>query len=291
MQVHFGNREFRLSNEVSIPCIGFGTWRIPDGEVAVKSVSTAISCGYSHIDTAAIYGNEKSVGAAIEKNDVERSDLFVTTKLWDTEHNYEKAIKAFRKSLDDLGTDYADLYLIHWPTTLEETTDCHKINLDAWKALEYLYRNGEVRAIGVSNFLVEYLEPLLEKAEIIPMVNQIEFHIGQVDSKTVELCNKNDILIEAWGPLGGGEIVNHPALIKIAEKYDISVAQLCLRWCLQNNTLPLVKSVSEERIKNNIDVFDFSITDDDMDFLNNMEYIGGSGLYFEKFRREEYRLA
>ncbi|GHT92430.1 2,5-diketo-D-gluconic acid reductase [Alphaproteobacteria bacterium] len=289
MTVKFSDRAFCLANGISIPAVGFGTWRVPDGDIAVKSVLAALNGGYTHIDTAAIYGNEKSVGVAIKESGISRKDLFITTKLWDTEHSYDKALLAFDQSLADLGIDYVDLYLIHWPTIREESPDFSQINLDTWRALELLYEHGRAKAIGVSNFLGDYLSNLLEKAKVVPAINQIEYHIGQIHQKTVDICQKNNILIEAWGPLGGGDIVDHPALKGLVEKYNVSVAQLCVRWCLQNNTLPLVKSVNPERIKKNLDVFDFAITDEDMNFLNEMGYIGGSGLYFEKFQMEEYQ--
>ncbi len=266
---------YKLNNGVEIPCIGFGTWQTPDGQVAMDSVKNAIRAGYRHIDTAAAYGNEKSVGKGIADSDVKREELFITTKLWNNNRGYDKTLNAFEKSLNELDTDYVDLYLIHWPAN---KSDGKKINADTWRAFEQLYKEGKIKAIGVSNFLVHHLEDLKETAEIMPMVNQIEFHPGQMQVETVQYCKANNILVEAWSPLGTGRMLKNPDLIEIAEKYGVSVARLCIRWCLQNDTLPLPKSVTPERIIENTKVFDFTISDDDMQKINGMPYIGGSGL-------------
>lgn len=270
---------FKLSNGVDIPCIGFGTWQTPDGDVAINSVKHAINAGYRHIDTAAIYGNEKSVGRAILESPIKREKLFITTKLWNSERGYDKTLKAFEKSLTSLGMEYLDLYLIHWPAVKANGV---KINAETWKAIEKLYKDGVIKAIGVSNFLAHHLKDLLETAEIVPMVNQIEFHPGYMQTETVEFCKSNNILIEAWSPLGTGKLLSNPELKRIADKYNKSVAQVCIRWCLQNKTLPLPKSVTPARIEENADIFDFIISDTDMKTINKMPFIGGSGLNPDK---------
>lgn len=269
---------YRLNNGVEIPCVGFGTWQTPDGDTAVNSVLTALEAGYRHIDTAAIYGNEKGVGEAIRRGGVNREDLFVTSKLWNSDRGYKETLAAFEVTMEKLGLEYLDLYLIHWPAIQKQFADWQEINAQTWKAFEDLYAKGKIRAIGVSNFLPQHLTPLLESAAVKPAVNQIEFHPGYMQAQTVKVCRANDILVEAWSPLGTGRMLGNPDLIALAEKYGVSVARLCIRWCLQNNTLPLPKSVTPERIRENTQVFDFEIATDDMRTINAMPYIGGSGL-------------
>lgn len=266
---------FKLFNGTQIPCIGFGTWQIPDGKTAIDAVKYALEAGYRHIDTAAVYQNEKSVGKAIAGSGIDREEIFVTSKLWNTDRGYETTLKAFEKSLKNLGLDYLDLYLIHWPCN---TSGGANLNSETWRAFEKLYGDGLVRAIGVSNFLVHHLEALLATAHIVPMINQIEFHPGQMQSDILGFCRARGILIEAWSPLGTGRMLDNPELKEIAAKYGKSVAQICIRWCLQNGTLPLPKSVTPSRIRENCKVFDFAIDQTDMDAINAMPYIGGSGL-------------
>ncbi len=267
---------YTLSNGYEIPCVGFGTWQTPDGETAVASVKKAIEAGYRHIDTAAVYGNEESVGKAIRESGVAREDLFITSKVWNTERGYESTLKAFDVTMEKLGLDYLDLYLIHWPASSSQFDNWVELNKETWRAMVELYQAGRIRAIGVSNFLVHHLEPLMD-AEVKPMVNQIEFHPGQMQEETVRFCKENGILIEAWSPLGTGRMLTNETLMAIAKEYDKSVAQLCVRWCLQNEVLPLPKSVTPSRIEENLNVFDFTIKDEDMETINAMEYFGGSG--------------
>ena len=271
------NDDFILSNGYKIPCVGFGTWQTPDGATAVSSVKAALSFGYKHIDTAAVYGNEKSVGTGIAESKVSREELFVTSKVWNKDRGYEKTIAAFNKTLSDLGLDYLDLYLIHWPANAKQFSNWDEINLETWRAMTKLYKEGKIRSIGVSNFLPHHLKSLM-KTEIPPMVNQIEFHPGQMQNETVDYCKKHNMLVEAWSPLGTGRMLSNETLKEIAAKYNKSVAQLCIRWCLQNEVLPLPKSVTPSRIKENSEIFDFVISDEDMSTINSMEYCGGSGM-------------
>ena len=254
---------FTLSNGYKIPCIGFGTWQTPDGETAVNAVKEAIKLGYKHIDTAAIYGNEKSIGKAIKESGINREELFITSKVWNKERGYKTTLKAFEKTLNDLCIDYLDLYLIHWPASVNQFKDWDNINLETWRAMTELYKAGKIKSIGVSNFMPHHLKSLME-TEIKPMVNQIEFHVGFMQEETFKYCNDNNILIEAWSPLGTGKMLDNETLKEIANKYNKSIAQLCIRWCLQNNTLPLPKSVTPSRIKENTEIFDFVISDEDM---------------------------
>lgn len=267
-----------LNNGYHIPCLGFGTWQSPDGETTVSAVRSAVRAGYRHIDTAAAYKNETSIGKALKLLDIPRTELFITSKVWDDSRGYGKTMQSFQKTLDDLQTDYLDLYLIHWPATKYRCPDWEAVNLDTWRAMTELYRKGYIKAMGVSNFLPEHLEALM-RTEIIPMVNQIEYHPGQMQEEVVDYCKQNGILIEAWSPLGTGRMLSDQRLQDIASNYGKSAAQLCIRWCLQNGVLPLPKSVTPSRIMENADVFGFDISDEDMAEINSMPYFGGSGLH------------
>lgn len=272
------NDTYRLNNGYEIPCVGFGTWQTPDGESAVMAVSEAIRNGYRHIDTAACYENEVGVGHGIKASGIEREKLFITSKVWNTERGYEKTIAAFENTLSALGLEYLDLYLIHWPASHSQYDNWEEINLETWRAMTELYKAGRIKSIGVSNFLPHHLEALM-KTEVSPMVNQIEYHPGLIQAETVDYCKKHSILVEAWSPLGTGRMLNNEILKSIADKYEKSVAQLCIRWCLQNGVLPLPKSVTASRIAENTRVFDFEIMAEDMAAINSMLYFGGSGLH------------
>lgn len=273
---------YKLRNDVLIPSIGFGTWQIPKGDTVINAVKSAINIGYRHIDTAAVYGNEKGVGQGIKESGTDRKELFVTSKVWNSERGYETTLKAFDKTLSDLQLDYLDLYLIHWPAAEHQFENWKQLNADTWRAMEELYNSGRIRSIGLSNFLPNHLEPLMEHATIQPMVNQIEYHPGYMQAECVEFCKKHDILVEAWSPLGSGKLLDHPTLKSIAEKYNKSVAQLCIKWVLQNGLLPLPKSATPTRIKQNFEVLDFNITPEDMQLINQLEPSGISGLHPDK---------
>ncbi len=270
-------KDFLLSNGYQIPEIGFGTWKTTD-EQAADVVKTALAMGYRHIDTAAYYFNEQGIGKGIAESGIPREELFVTSKVWSTDRGYESTLRAFEKSLANLGLDYLDLYLIHWPASPKRQADWDEVNLDTWRALTELYEAGKVRAIGVSNFLPYHLESLM-KTRVKPMVNQIEYHPGENKQETVEYCQKNGVLVQAWSPLGRTRILEHELLKEIAAKYEKSVAQICIRWALQNGVLPLPKSTTPSRIKENLEVFDFEISKEDMERITGMEPCGGSGLH------------
>ncbi|VTR52560.1 aldo/keto reductase [Sphingobacterium thalpophilum] len=270
-------KSFKLNNGIDIPAIGFGTWQIPEGDEAYRAVKEALSAGYTHIDTAAVYGNENSVGKAIKDSGIDRSHLFITTKLWNTERGYDKTLAAFDKSLATLGLDYLDLYLIHWPANETQFEDWAAINADTWKALEHLYKQGKVKAIGVSNFPKPYLEKLLETAEVIPAVNQIEFHPGHLQEETVELCKAHDILVQAWSPLGSGRILQDETLSALATSKHTSVGQICIQFALAQGILPLPKSTNPENIKRNLDMDSFELSAEDLDTISKLPAMGFSG--------------
>ncbi|OKZ64604.1 MAG: oxidoreductase [Clostridium sp. 28_12] len=268
-------RRLKLYNGIEIPEIGFGTWHIKDEKELEFSIKTAVENGYTHIDTASKYKNEELIGNTIEKYNIPREKLFITSKLWNEDKGYDNTIKAFQETLDRLKTDYLDLYLIHWPMTAD---NWEELNAETWRAFEDLYKMGKVKAIGVSNFMIQHMESLRKTANIFPMVDQIEFHPGMMQKEILEYCRNNNIVVEAWSPLGFGRMLDNEDLKRIADKYKKSVAQICVRWCVQNNVIPLPKSTHLERIKDNIDIYDFIISDEDMEYINNMEYFAGSGL-------------
>jgi len=266
---------YKLYNGVCIPCIGFGTWQIPNGEVAVSAVKIAFSAGYRHIDTAAIYGNEESVGLAIRQSGVPREEIFVTSKLWNDAHSYKDAMNAFKQTMERLGLDYLDLYLIHWPNPVKYRNRWQDANAGTWKAFEELYKAGRIRSIGVSNFQIHHIEELLKTAAVVPMVNQIRLCPGDTQDDLVEYCREHNILIEAYSPLGTGLIFDVPEMKAMAEKYNKSIAQICIRWSLQMGFLPLPKSTNPERIKANSEVFDFELTQDDVKAIASLKGVCG----------------
>jgi diketogulonate reductase-like aldo/keto reductase len=266
---------FVLSNGVKIPCIGFGTWLAEDGAQAKQAVLDAFAAGYTHIDTAEDYGNEQSVGDAIKESGIAREYLFVTSKLQNRFHSYHLALGAFEETMRKLQLDYLDLFLIHWPNPIYFRDHWQEANAGAWKAMEELYRAGRIRAIGISNFQPRHIDELLKTAEIVPMANQIRLCPGETQTELVEYCRAHDMLLEAYSPFGHGDVFRDPAMQEMAHKYSKTVAQICVRWSLQRGYLPLPKSVSAERIKENIDVFDFELTQEDMDTITHMPGYGG----------------
>lgn len=267
---------YTLLNGVKIPCIGFGTWQTPDGEVAYESVLTALKCGYRHIDTATAYGNEESVGKAIndflKSGEAKRSDLFITTKLHNKDHGYEATKNAIERSLSLLGLDYLDLYLIHWPNPIFFRDNWAKANAGSWKAMEEAYEAGKIRAIGLSNFFERHIDKLMETAKIPPMVNQIKICPGIAQQELVKFCKDRNMEVEGYSPLGTGGSFKSEVLKRIAQKYGKSIAQVCVRWSLQQGAIPLPKSVNPERIAQNSQVFDFSLEDEDCKAIDEINY-------------------
>lgn len=254
-----------LNNGVRMPQLGFGVWQVDD-DTAEKAVITALEAGYRSIDTAKIYFNEEGVGRAIRAAGVPREELFVTTKLWNTEHEYDKALRAFDDSLAKLGLDYLDLYLIHWPVPAQDHYT------DAWRALEKLYADQRVRAIGVSNFTVQTMSRLLDEFDVVPAVNQIELHPRFTQEELRKLHAVHDIATEAWSPLGQGKgLLDEPVLATVAAKHGKTPAQVVLRWHLQLGNVVIPKSVTPSRIAENLAVFDFTLDDEDMAALATLD--------------------
>ena len=268
---------FTLSNGVKVPCIGYGTWQTPDGETTKECVKMAIQAGYRHIDTAFAYGNEVSVGEGIKASGIRREEIFVASKHWVTERGYEKTITAVESSLKNLGVDYMDLYLVHWPCVEKCSPHWKEINAETWRGIERMYQEGKLRAIGVSNYQKKHLEALDETASIKPMVNQIEFHPGYTQMDNVLYCQDRGMLVEAWSPLGSGAVLKDERLAVIAAKYNKSVAQLCVRLALQCDILPLPKSTNPLRIAQNAEVFNFVISEEDVQTLLQLPLLGFSG--------------
>lgn len=257
------SHSFKLANGVEMPCLGLGTWKSHDGEEVQNSVISAIKEGYRHIDTAAIYRNELGVGKGIAANGTSREKLFLTSKVWNPDQGYEETLKAFNQSLKKLKTDYLDLYLIHWPV---KGKYCK-----TWEVLEKIYDEGRVRAIGVSNFMQHHLEKLLETARILPMVNQIEFHPRLSQPDLVKFCQDRNIQVEAWSPIMKGKVNDIYELIEIGRDYGKTAAQVTLRWALQKGIVVIPKSVKVERIRENSQIFDFELKEDEMVLIDSLD--------------------
>ncbi len=258
-----------LNNGVKMPWLGLGVYKSAPGQEVETAVRIAIENGYRSVDTAKFYDNEEGVGKAIRDSGVKREDIFVTTKVWNTDQGYERTLQAFEASRKRLGMDYVDLYLIHWPGT--------RLYKETWKALEKLYKDGYVRAIGVCNFKIHHLENLLQDCEFVPMVNQVEFHPRLTQADLLAYCKQHNIQMEAWAPLMRGRLMNDPTVNRIAKAHGKTPAQVLLRWDLDHGVVTIPKSVREERIKENSDIFDFSLTAEEiaaLDALNADERTG-----------------
>ena len=260
---------YKIYNGVEIPCMGLGTWQSSD-ETAKNAVLAALSHDYRLIDTAAAYGNERGVGEGIKASGLKREEIFVTGKLRNADHGYKATLEAFELTMEKLQLEYLDLYLIHWPNPVQYRTHWQEATAGTWKAFEELYRAGRIRAIGVSNFLPHHIEELMKTAEIKPMVNQLKLCPGITQPEIVEYCRRNDIVVEAYSPFGTGLIFGVSEMKEMAARYGKTVGQLCLRWCLQKDFVSLPKSANPMRIKENAQIFDFELSDEDMNFISNL---------------------
>ena len=253
-----------LNNGLQMPQLGFGVWQV-ENDQATEAVKKALEAGYRSIDTAMIYQNEQGVGKAIRESNMPREELFITTKVWNSDHGYENTLQAYERSLEELGLDYVDLYLIHWPTPKYDEY------IDTYKALEKLYQDGRVKAIGVCNFHIDHLERLLKECDVKPVLNQVECHPHLAQNDMKAFCAEHDIFVEAWSPLEqGGDVLKDEAVQRIAEAHGKTPAQVVLRWHLQNNTIVIPKSVTPSRIEENFNVFDFELSAGDMEDINQL---------------------
>ncbi len=270
-------KNLTLNDGNVIPHIGFGTYKATEEE-GIAAVKLALQKGYRLLDTAAKYENEVAVGRGIKESGVAREEIVVTTKVWRENLGYDQTLAAFEASLQKLGLDYVDLYLIHWPANFKNFgEDWKQVNAATWRAMEDLQATGKIKSIGVSNFLETHLEALLETAKVIPAVNQIEFHPGYWQENTVRFCKENGIITEAWSPLARGKVFENPVLKTIADKYRKSVSQVCLRWCIEHGVVPIPKSTTPERIEDNLGIFDFELTPEEVLQINQLPEMGFSG--------------
>ncbi|MGP4069792.1 aldo/keto reductase [Halobacillus sp. B29] len=249
-----------LNNGVPMPKLGLGVYKMEEEQEVVRAVQSALDLGYRHLDTASFYGNESGLGRGIRESGVPREELFITTKVWNDEQGYEETLDAFDRSLDRLGLEYLDLYLIHWPVPGKFT--------ETWKAMEKLYREGRVKAIGVCNFMEHHLEELMDEAQVKPVVDQVEFHPRLYQENLLRYCQDRDIHVEAWSPLARGNYFDEPVLQELAARYDKTAAQIILRWHWQLGIIIIPKSSNKDRQKQNADLFDFSLTNDDMEKIS-----------------------
>jgi diketogulonate reductase-like aldo/keto reductase len=251
-----------LNNGVKIPRLGLGVYQTPTGETTLRAVTYALKIGYRHIDTAWLYGNEGDVGRAVRESGIPREEVFITTKVWNTDQGYDTTLTACERSLRNLGLSHIDLYLIHWPV--------QGMSKDTWRAMVQLLKEGKTRAIGVSNYEIFHLQEILQELEVAPSVNQVEFHPFLYQEELLQFCNNNRIQLEAYSPLTRGEKLNHPAIVGLAKRYGKTSPQILIRWSLQHDLVVIPKSIHENRIKENSQVFDFELEEKDMKLLDSL---------------------
>lgn len=268
-------KTIQLNNGVNIPAIGYGTYKTSENDVSI--ILSALECGYRLLDTASIYKTEQQTGAAIRESGIPREEITVISKVWRNDLGYHKTKEAFAKSLKQTGLNYLDLYLIHWPANARNFNNWQKTNAETWRAMEELLEEGKIKSIGVSNFWPEHLEALLDSAKIKPAVNQIEFHPGYWQPETTQYCKEKGIFLQAWSPLARGRIFGNEILIEIANRHHKTVSQIALRWIVQQGVIPIPKAASKERMNENFDIFDFALSDEEMELINNLPETGFSG--------------
>lgn len=269
-------KTFQLSNGVKLPAVGYGTYLSTDGN-GKQVILTALEAGYRYLDTASFYGNEGEIGEAVAESQIPRDELFLASKVWKDEMGYEQTKAAFERSLGRLKTDYLDLYLVHWPKKAPDDADWKHCLKETWRAMEDLYSEGRIRAIGVSNCLPHHLETLMESAKVKPMINQLELHVGYLQPTAVDYCRKNDILVQAWSPLGRRRVLENATVLSMAEKYKVTPAQFLLGFLYQEGFSVIPKASAKERMLENQDIFGFTITKEDRYFLECLPQAGWSG--------------
>lgn len=269
-------KTFQLSNGVRLPAVGYGTYLSTDGN-GKQVILTALEAGYRYLDTASFYGNEGEIGEAVAENQIPRDELFLASKVWKDEMGYEQTKAAFERSLERLKTDYLDLYLVHWPKKTPDDADWKHCLKETWRAMEDLYSEGRIRAIGVSNCLPHHLEALMESAKVKPMVNQLELHVGYLQPTAVDYCRKNDILVQAWSPLGRRRVLEDATVLSMATKYKVTPAQFLLGFLYQEGFSVIPKASAKARMLENQDIFGFTITKEDRYFLECLPQTGWSG--------------
>lgn len=265
-----------LNNGVEIPAVAFGTYKAADGKSA-DVIRTAIEAGYRYFDTASFYGTETYLAEAVRESGISRDEIFIASKLWKTEMGYDNVKKAFGRTLENLETDYLDLYLIHWPLPEPGYKEWKQLDKETWRAMEELYQEGKIRAIGLSNFLPHHIENILEDCTVRPAVDQIEYHPGYSQEAAVQYCKERDILVQAWSPIGRQRVLTEPLVQELAEKYGVSPARICLKFAVQRGIIPLPKSSSMERMKENLDLYSFELEQEDIWRLATMPQAGWSG--------------
>lgn len=272
-----------LNNGVEIPAVAFGTYKAADGKSA-DVIRAAIGAGYRYFDTASFYGTETYLAEAIRESGIPRRDFFIASKLWKDEMGYENVKSAFERTLNNLRTDYLDLYLIHWPLPEPGYKEWRQLDKETWRAMEELYEAGKIRAIGLSNFLPHHIENILKDCRVRPAVDQIEYHPGYSQEAVVNYCRERGILVQAWSPIGRSRVLDEPLVKELAAKYDVSPAQICLKFAVQRNIIPLPKSSSEDRMRENLDLYSFELEQDDIWRLSTMPQTGWSGEHPDRAR-------
>ncbi len=271
------NRSILLSDGVELPTVGLGTYLSPDGNVVAESIRYAIECGYRHIDTAEFYNNEKGVGEGVATCGLKRNEIFLVSKVWNTNMSFDKALDSCMESLKKLGTDYLDMLLVHWPNPIAQREDYPRPLIETWRAFEKLQKDGRVRTIGVSNCQIKHLNSLFGDCNVLPTVNQIESHPGYIQQDVIDFCKQNGVAVEAWSPLCKARIMDNKSLVSIAQKYNKTPGQILINFALTNGIVALPKSVSKSRIKENFDVFDFVLAPEDYAIVANIQDAGRIG--------------
>lgn len=272
-----------LNNGVEIPAVAFGTYKAADGKSA-DVIRAAIGAGYRYFDTASFYGTETYLAEAIRESGIPRREFFIASKLWKDEMGYENVKSAFERTLNNLRTDYLDLYLIHWPLPEPGYKEWRQLDKETWRAMEELYEAGKIRAIGLSNFLPHHIENILKDCRVSPAVDQIEYHPGYSQEAVVNYCRERGILVQAWSPIGRSRVLDEPLVKELAAKYGVSPAQICLKFAVQRNIIPLPKSSSEDRMRENLDLYSFELEQDDIWRLSTMPQTGWSGEHPDRAR-------